>query len=144
MRPHFTSLFFFVAPVAACASTPQHEDAATPLVVPPLGPDAGAPDTTAERRMVVQSPFAVPARAPSSRGRVLRARTRQRRPVRAREGRRDVPVARRQALAHQEETQLHARAVWLLRVVSAYGEVLRYPSSPIADEATKRLEELKN
>jgi len=50
---------------AACANTPQREEAAPPLVVPPLDTDAGATASTrAEPRHEVQSPLAIPARDP--------------------------------------------------------------------------------
>ena len=49
--------------LVACANSPQREEAAPPLIVPPLDADAGAAATPrAEPRHEVQSPLAIPAR----------------------------------------------------------------------------------
>jgi tetratricopeptide (TPR) repeat protein len=59
MRVALASLIF-----VACANTPQREDTAAPLVVPPLAPDAAAPASASEARAQIVSPLAVPARDP--------------------------------------------------------------------------------
>src|SRR5690606_18458849 len=64
MRFALASLAFSTG-IAACANAPQREEAAPPLVVPPLAEAGAAPAAGEEGRSPpVPSPLAVPARDP--------------------------------------------------------------------------------
>ena len=137
MRVVLASMFLI-----ACATPPQREETALPLVVPPLAPDAAAPHANTEPRREIASPLAVPARDP---------RPAMTSPRSGQELRAEIATLEQEGTA----SSMHALAdayCELARVersprprekALAIYEDLEYPQSPIASEARSRMDELK-